>query len=77
MSYVRTPEHRRLRAALIRRWRPWEQSTGPQTAAGKSRASRNAWKGGWRQQLRELSKALDEQRREVERITVESGQAAH
>ena len=76
MTYARTPEHRSLRAALIRRWRPWEQSTGPRTEAGKARSSRNAWKGGWRQRLRELSKALDGQRRGVEGIEVEGGYVA-
>ena len=32
--------------ALIRTWRPWEQSTGPKTEAGKARAAHNAFKGG-------------------------------
>ena len=28
MSYYRTPEHRAMRAELIRRWKPWEKSPG-------------------------------------------------
>ena len=38
MSYFRTPEHRKLRAELIRRWKPWEQSTGPKSAEDKARS---------------------------------------
>jgi len=58
MSYFRTPEHRRLRAELIRGWSPWERSSGPRTAAGKARASRNADKGGMRRLLRDLRRVL-------------------
>ena len=65
MSYFRTPEHRQLRSELIRRWRPWEQSTGPRTPEGKARSSRNRWRGGQREQfralVRELNEVLDEQ----------------
>ena len=60
MSYYRTPEHRRLRAQLIRKWKPWEKSTGPKTPEGKDRVSRNADKGGARQLLREVAKMLRE-----------------
>jgi len=61
MSYYRTAEHRKLRAALIQRWRPWEKSTGPKSAEGKVRSAQNAYKGGWRAQLRELRRMLREQ----------------
>ena len=37
-----TAERRALQSVLIRRWRPWEHSTGPQTAEGKAISSRNA-----------------------------------
>ena len=50
MSYYRTPEHRALRATLIKKWKPWEQSTGPKTQEGKAHASRNALKHGYRSQ---------------------------
>jgi len=56
-----TPERRARQAALIQQWRPWEQSTGPASAEGKSRASRNACKGGIRPQLRELRQILRDQ----------------
>ena len=39
MSYYRTPEHRAMRAELIRRWKPWEKSTGPKSPEGKARIS--------------------------------------
>ncbi|MBI2783955.1 MAG: hypothetical protein HYX64_07760 [Gammaproteobacteria bacterium] len=42
-------------------WRPWEQSTGPRSEAGKAVASRNGWKGGERPMLRELARILREQ----------------
>jgi hypothetical protein len=52
---------RRLRqAALIRRWKPWEQSSGPKTAKGKAASRMNARKHGlrsgeWRQLRRVLA----------------------
>lgn len=39
-----SPERRASHAAAIRRWKPWEKSTGPRTAAGKARAAQNAAK---------------------------------
>jgi|GEM_PF-1739347 len=41
-------ETRTRQGKLIHRWKPWERSTGPKTAAGKARVSRNAYKGGTR-----------------------------
>ena len=61
MSYQRTEKHRHLRARLIHRWRPWEDSTGPRTAKGKAISSRNAWKGAVRPRMRRLARALSEQ----------------
>ena len=69
MSYCRTPQHRRLRAELIRKWKPWEKSTGPKTEQGKSRVSRNAFKGGWREQLGGLRRALRQQKQRSEDLT--------
>lgn len=54
-----TPERRARQAELIRTWQPWARSTGPRTAAGKAKASRNAWKGGHWQQLRELRRMVN------------------
>lgn len=61
MSYVRTPEHRALRAELIRHWRPWEQSTGPKTPEGKDIASKRGFKGGERPLMREMARVLGAQ----------------
>jgi len=58
MSYYRTAEHRRLRAELIQRWKPWEQSTGPRTEDGKATSARNGYRGGERDMLRTLAKVL-------------------
>ena len=47
-----SPERRARQAEAIRRWRPWEHSTGPRTADGKARSARNAFKGAhWRREL--------------------------
>jgi len=61
MSYYRTAEHRKLRAELIRRWKPWEKSTGPKSPAGKAKAAQNANRGATREMLRELRRALRSQ----------------
>lgn len=41
-----TQERRAFQAAVARKHRPWEKSTGPKTPAGKARASQNAVKSG-------------------------------
>lgn len=43
-----TLEERQRQSALIRQWKPWEQSTGPRTEAGKATASENALTHGMR-----------------------------
>ena len=63
-----TPEQRRRQAEAIRRWNPWEQSTGPRTEQGKAAASRNGWKGGNREMLRSLARALNEQQGQLKRL---------
>lgn len=65
MSYYRTLEHRKLRAELIRRWKPWEQSTGPLTEEGKVKSAANSRKHGSRskaaiEEMRWLSDFLRE-----------------
>ena len=69
MSYFRTPEHRARQAELIRRWKPWEHSTGPRTDEGKQIVSRNADKGGMRAMLRELRRVLRDQAEALKQIT--------
>ncbi len=68
MSYYRTPEHRAMRAELIRRWKPWEKSTGPKSPEGKARSAMRGFKGGTREMLRELGRMLREQAEALERI---------
>lgn len=68
MSYYRTPEHRALKAESIRRWKPWEKSTGPKTEEGKNRSAMRGFKGGQRALLRELARVLREQAAMVKRI---------
>jgi hypothetical protein len=59
-------QRRRARQAeAIRRWRPWERSTGPRTVEGKARSSRNADKGGQRQLFRQMAKVLNMELRAV------------
>ena len=55
-----TLERRARQATAIRRWRPWEQSTGPRTLEGKARASRNAYRGGVRRLQREIGRLLNQ-----------------
>ena len=57
-----TLEQRQQQSARIRAWSPWLRSTGPRTAEGKALASRNGWNGGTRELLRDLARALREQR---------------
>ncbi|MGH8570053.1 MAG: hypothetical protein ACREXU_19110 [Gammaproteobacteria bacterium] len=63
-----TPERRARQSALVRRWKPWERSTGPRTPEGKARAAHNADKGGTRRRLRELGRALRGQRKALQRL---------
>ena len=60
-----TPERRARQAEQIRTWRPWEQATGPRSPEGKATASRNAWSGGHRATLRELSRLVNAEIREA------------
>ncbi len=43
-----TVERRARQSAMIRNWKPWEQSTGPKTKAGKAKVAGNATKHGMR-----------------------------
>jgi hypothetical protein len=57
-----THEQRAAQSAAIRAWQPWQHSTGPKSAIGKSKVSRNAYRGGSRQLarfIRWMFKAID------------------
>lgn len=55
-----TPARRARQAILIKTWAPWSASTGPRTAEGKARSSRNAriQEGSVRSHIRELTRGL-------------------
>ena len=53
-----TPERRAQQAARIREQKPWLQSTGPKSATGKATVSRNAFKGGYWRELRDMTRHL-------------------
>lgn len=59
-SWTQEPRERQREA--IKRWKPWEKSTGPMSVEGKDRISRNGWKGGTRQTFQALARVLREQR---------------
>ena len=63
-----TQEHRQRQSEAIRRWKPWQQSTGPKTAKGKEAVSRNAYKGGIRPFLRDLARVLREQESQLREL---------
>ena len=60
-----TQEQRERQREAVQRWKPWERSSGPKTPEGKSRVSRNGYKGGTRRMLRELARALRGQFQEL------------
>ena len=63
-----TLERRQRQAELIRQWKPWAKSTGPRSPEGKERVRRNAWTGGHRAQLRELSKMVNAEVRQAREL---------
>ncbi len=64
-----TPEERAKQSAAIKKWKPWVNSTGPKTLAGKAAARMNALKHGARsQQWSKFKKILRAQRQFVSRI---------
>ena len=54
-----TKERKAKQSIAITGWSPWKQSTGPRSAEGKARVSRNAYRGALRAEWRQLSKVLD------------------
>ena len=66
-----TPERRKRQSEAIRRWKPWQQSTGPQSPEGRAVVARNAWRGGRAVKLRlaikELHQAMRKQRDRLRR----------
>ena len=53
-----TWERRRRQGERIRIWKPWQDSTGPTTQAGKKRISQNAFKGGTTRDAAAVSESI-------------------
>ena len=51
-----TPKQRQEQSEAIRRWKPWEQSTGPKSPEGRAVVAGNAYTGGQWAQLLELTR---------------------
>jgi hypothetical protein len=66
MAHGWTAERRRKQSEAILHWEPWKSSSGPTTAAGKARSSRNAFKGGERTALREELTRIREMMRDLD-----------
>ena len=64
-----TPERRKKQSEAIKRWKPWKQSTGPKSVEGKERVAANAWRGGQRAQLRELSRMVNAEIAQTKELT--------
>jgi hypothetical protein len=47
---------------LIRRWEPWQSSTGSLTDAGRAKVTKNTFKGAWRIETKLLIRVLREQK---------------
>ena len=65
-----TVEQRKQQSLKISQWQPWQHSIGAKTIEGKAKASRNAFKGGFRQQIKALNKLLGDARRVIQDIYI-------
>ena len=63
-----TPEQRLKQSEAIRRWKPWECSTGAKTPTGKAISSKNATKTGNSVYVRELIKEMNRLLREQKKL---------
>ncbi|WP_209432906.1 hypothetical protein [Labrys sp. LIt4] len=44
---------------MIREWKPWAKSTGPKSPEGKARVSKNGYRGGFREVVRDATRELN------------------
>lgn len=63
-----TLERRLKQSQAIRQWQPWAKSSGPKSPEGKAVVGRNSWKGGQRQQLRELVRMVKAEIRDAHNL---------
>jgi hypothetical protein len=54
-----TAEQRKQQSKKIREWMPWLKSTGAKTEVGKSKSSRNAFKGAVNKQTRLIRQEIN------------------
>lgn len=69
-----TPERRQRQREAIQRWKPWQQATGPKSAAGKAASAGNSYKGGHTVKLRRLIVELNGLLREQRQILSDADQ---
>ena len=60
-----TPEERLKQSEAIRRWKPWEKSTGAKTPQGRATSAKNATKSGDSAFVRELIKEMNRLLQEI------------
>jgi hypothetical protein len=77
MTHGWTPERRAKQAQRIREWKPWEQSTGPITEAGKAIAARNADQGLGTSEMRALQSIVNQELRSGRRVIALAHQLQH
>ena len=64
-----TTEERRKQSQAIRRWKPWESSTGALTNEGKAVSKMNAYKhGGRNAESREILRVIAQYRRLLSQV---------
>ena len=66
-----TDEQRKQQSLKIKQWQqwqPWQHSKGAITIEGKAKVSRNACKGGIRQQLIDINQLLRDQLNAIDQI---------
>lgn len=63
-----TLKQRKEQSKKIKQWEPWHYSTGAKTVEGKAKSAHNAFKGGFRQELKELRQVLREYKEKLDEI---------
>ena len=66
-----TEERRKRQSELIQNWQPWANSTGPRTAEGKAKSSKNAFKGGLRPLFRMIARVLRKQQQSLDELSAD------
>jgi hypothetical protein len=54
-----TDERRAKQSQAIKKWKPWEKSTGAKTPEGKAIVAKNAYKGGYRPMTKEFRRLFN------------------